>query len=166
MTSDQNEPLLAQYGSDDEGLEHKFPRAWEPSLLESRWRQNIAVHGTLILLYTVISAMVVYRYTSLPDASSSCIRSNTIPIPFTTHPVTFHNLSQTRYAGDKPKQDLDAAWEDLLRPMNMRFTKEELESANQHSVALPEGGGYLRWFGVFHVLHCTVRPSAQVTPVE
>jgi hypothetical protein len=62
----------------------------------------------------------------------------------------------TPYAGDKPKKDLDAAWERLMKPMNMRFSKSELELVHQDSVPLPEGGGYLGWFGVFHNLHCVV----------
>ena len=62
----------------------------------------------------------------------------------------------TPYAGDKPKEDLDTAWEKLMKPMNMRFTKSELDLVNQDSVHLPEGGGYLGWFGVFHNLHCVV----------
>jgi hypothetical protein len=41
--------------------------------------------------------------------------------------------------------------------MNMRFSQEEFNHVNQKSVALPEGGGYLGWFGVFHSLHCVVR---------
>lgn len=43
--------------------------------------------------------------------------------------------------------------------MNMRFSKQELERVNQDSVALPQGGGYLGWYGVFHELHCVVRIS-------
>lgn len=60
------------------------------------------------------------------------------------------------YAGEKPETDLEISWKDLLRPMNMRFSQEELNLMNQDSVALPEGGGYLGWFGVFHNLHCVV----------
>ena len=65
----------------------------------------------------------------------------------------------TPYAGDKPKEDLDTAWEALLKPMNMRFSENELRSTNQASVSLPEEGGYLGWFGVFHSLHCVVSLS-------
>ena len=75
--------------------------------------------------------------------------------------VVFHNLSQTPFAGEKSKEDLEKAWKDLMEPMNMRFTKEELESVNQESVELPENGGYMGWFGVFHQLHCIVRKPTQ-----
>ena len=43
--------------------------------------------------------------------------------------------------------------------MHMRVSREELRKDNQESVALPEGGGYLSWMGVFHELHCIVRIS-------
>jgi len=38
--------------------------------------------------------------------------------------------------------------------MHIRVTEAELRRDNQDSVALPEGGGYLGWLGVFHELHC------------
>jgi len=80
----------------------------------------------------------------------------TIPVDFSFKPTTFHNLSRTRYAGDKSEESLKESWDSLLKPMNMRFSQEELDIVNQESVALPEGGGYLGWFGVFHSLHCVV----------
>ena len=71
--------------------------------------------------------------------------------------MVFHNLSQTPFAGDKPVEDVEKAWKGLMEPMNMRFTKDELESVDQASVEMPENGGYMGWFGVFHQLHCVVR---------
>lgn len=59
------------------------------------------------------------------------------------------------FAG-KPSPALDASWDELLAPMNIRVTKAELERENLASVALTEGGGYLGWIGAFHQLHCIV----------
>ncbi|PVH94787.1 hypothetical protein DM02DRAFT_538705, partial [Periconia macrospinosa] len=72
------------------------------------------------------------------------------------------NLSQTKYAGKKPEDVLKGAWDDLLKPMNMRFTQDELVKVNQESVALPEGGGYLGG----HVHHCIelLRQEAMCQP--
>ena len=67
----------------------------------------------------------------------------------------FQNLSDSPYAGT-PSPDIEAAWTDLLSPMHIRITEAELRRDNQDSVALPEGGGYLGWLGVFHELHCIV----------
>ena len=68
---------------------------------------------------------------------------------------TFHNLSRSRFAG-KPSPEIDATWEELLAPMNIRVTKAELDSENVESIPLAEGGGYLSWIGVFHQVHCIV----------
>ena len=67
----------------------------------------------------------------------------------------FQNLSDSPYAG-RPSPAIEAAWSDLLAPMHIRVTEAELRRDNQDSVALPEGGGYLGWLGVFHELHCVV----------
>lgn len=40
--------------------------------------------------------------------------------------------------------------------MHFRVSGVELQRDNQESVALPEGGEYLGWMGVFHELHCIV----------
>ena len=42
--------------------------------------------------------------------------------------------------------------------MHIRVSEAELRRDNQESVALTEGGGFLGWMGVFHGLHCVVRP--------
>ena len=70
-------------------------------------------------------------------------------------PMVFRNLTNNRYAGE-PSKELDAAWNDLMAPMHIRVTAEELQQDNQESVQLKEGGGYLGWLGVFHELHCIV----------
>ena len=72
-------------------------------------------------------------------------------------PITFRNLTNNPYAG-KPNADIDGAWDELMAPMHIRVTGEELLRDNQESVALPEAGGYLGWLGAFHELHCIVSP--------
>ncbi|KAL8669384.1 MAG: hypothetical protein Q9168_006020 [Polycauliona sp. 1 TL-2023] len=66
---------------------------------------------------------------------------------------TFHNLSQSPFTG-KPSPAIDASWDDLLAPMNIRVIKAELDGENVDSIALPEGGRYLSWITAFHQLHC------------
>jgi hypothetical protein len=75
--------------------------------------------------------------------------------------MIFHNLTNNPYAG-RPNTDIDAAWDELMAPMHIRVTANELSHDHQESVALPEAGGYLGWLGAFHELHCIVRtlPSA------
>ncbi|KAI4157958.1 MAG: hypothetical protein LQ342_007884 [Letrouitia transgressa] len=65
----------------------------------------------------------------------------------------FQTLSQSPFAGE-PSPEVDASWDELLAPMNIRVTKEELISENLESVALTEGGGYLSWTATYHQLHC------------
>lgn len=67
----------------------------------------------------------------------------------------FHNLTNNPYAG-RPDKAIDSAWDELMAPMHIRVTAEELARDNQESIGLTEGGGYLGWLGVFHELHCIV----------
>lgn len=49
----------------------------------------------------------------------------------------------------------------------MRVYGDELSPSRQSSVDLPERGGSLAWFGVFHELHCIVRmPNSLVASVH
>ena len=77
-------------------------------------------------------------------------------LAFQTSKTMFWNLSQSPFAG-QPSPEIDSAWDNLLAPMHMRVSIEELRRDNQESVLLTEGGGYLGWMGVFHELHCVVR---------
>ncbi|KAF2791435.1 hypothetical protein K505DRAFT_248952 [Melanomma pulvis-pyrius CBS 109.77] len=154
--AEQSEPFLRRYSSDEEEL--KSDNTYEQSRQASQWysKRNLCIHATLILLYTLLSLVTIKWQATSVCKNDIQTRGNTIPIPTIPKPTTFHNLSMTPFAGDKPKEDLDNAWETLLKPMNMRFSEEELRSTNQESVSLPEEGGYLGWFGVFHSLHCVV----------
>lgn len=69
--------------------------------------------------------------------------------------TVFKNLTANRFAGP-PTPEIDAAWDALLEPVNLRVSENELQRAGQSSVALLEGGGYLAWLQSFHEIHCIV----------
>ena len=79
--------------------------------------------------------------------------------------MIFPNLSQTPYAGP-PSLEIDAAWDNLASYKLMRVSSEEMRRNNQMSIALPEGGGYLGWMGVFHELHCIVRQFKRICRIR
>jgi len=65
------------------------------------------------------------------------------------------NSNESLYAG-QPSMELDKAWHELLKPINIRVSTEELKKINQTSLKLPDGSGYLAQLGAFHELHCVV----------
>lgn len=83
-------------------------------------------------------------------------------LSFQTSKTVFYNLSQSPFAGP-PSPEIDSAWNNLLAPMYMRVSREELRRDDQESVQLPEGGGYLAWMGAFHELHCLVCRQSSMT---
>ena len=70
-------------------------------------------------------------------------------------PTTYTDFEVSPFAGP-PSPEVDRAWHDLLSKITIRVSREELERSNQSSVALPKGGGYMAWLGVYHQLHCIV----------
>ncbi|KAF1956048.1 hypothetical protein CC80DRAFT_414309, partial [Byssothecium circinans] len=156
MASEQSAPFLPKTESEDGEDAFHYQRKKSRS---DRWfsARSCYLHGGLVLCYTIFSFLIIsWQLRTDRRVAQDHDLGHAIPVEFTFKPTIFHNLSSTPYAGDKPEDDLKAAWEDLLQPMNMRFSQEEIDAVNQESVALPEGGGYLGWFGVFHSLHCVV----------
>jgi hypothetical protein len=74
-------------------------------------------------------------------------------------PVVWSNENWSPFSGAAPNKSIDAAWEELLAPMNMRATTEELAADERESVALVENGGHLVWLEAFHEIHCVVTSS-------
>ncbi|KAK0702005.1 hypothetical protein B0T26DRAFT_735537 [Lasiosphaeria miniovina] len=120
----------------------KSPRRW--------WLYAGLVQLLLIACYTAVSLTVI-RATidldSVPDIHA--FAGLAVKYKFRL----YDNFVNSPYGGE-PTAASDAAWHDLLNNMSVRVTAEELEAHGQTSVALPEGGGYLAWLGVFHELHC------------
>ncbi|CAI6312384.1 unnamed protein product [Periconia digitata] len=58
-----------------------------------------------------------------------------------------------------PRPELDKAWHDLLEPMTIKVTAEELEkfSEGDTSIALRDGSGYIAEMAAYHELHCNKR---------
>ena len=164
----------------------KFHTPKIPSPLRRTGLHPFIIHGTLIAVYTLILlfSLLLLRSQRCVLLLPPC-KKKEFPLPFlfrsfpflscnstllirilaikasvddlnrqyTT--TRFRNLTGNPYAG-LPSDEIDAAWATLLAPMHLRVTTQELERDNQVSVALPEGGGYLAWMGVFHELHCVV----------
>ncbi|KAL9074016.1 MAG: hypothetical protein Q9157_004542 [Trypethelium eluteriae] len=144
----EDEPFIPAEHITKEEATQRRPREPQQKTWWTFIKTHVAVHCIVIGIYT-ITAVLIVRY-----HIKSCARPSAFDnLIFRYTDTTFHNLSQSPYTGP-PSQENEAAWENLLAPMHMRVSTEELRRANQESVNLPEGGGYLGWMGVFHELHC------------
>ncbi|KAF2233440.1 hypothetical protein EV356DRAFT_533666 [Viridothelium virens] len=162
----EDEPFIPAEHITKEEATQRRPREPQQKTWWTFIKTHVAVHCIVIGIYTVTAVLIV-RY-----HIKSCARPSAFDnLIFRYTDTTFHNLSQSPYTGP-PSQENEAAWENLLAPMHMRVSTEELRRANQESVNLPEGGGYLGWMGVFHELHCikmlreahyNARPSESLT---
>ena len=142
------------------------------------WTKFLCLQALLLAVYSITTAIVVrsFRYKA---AQYNCKyfqpldgvdQLNIFKAPLADLKIEytqsiFHNLSHSPFAG-APSAKIDASWEVLLAPMNIRVSEAELQHESLRSVALPEGGGYLSWLGAFHQLHCIVRCSIGICANE
>lgn len=110
-------------------------------------RKGFLVHTLFIIMYGFISVAVIRTYTNQVELSGVLGR------PHSWRPQLYDKLKDNIFAGP-PSPQLDIAWQNSLKNINIRVSKTELETAHQKSIELPEGGGYLSWLGAFHELHC------------
>ncbi|CAI6332296.1 unnamed protein product [Periconia digitata] len=97
-----------------------------------------------VLLYILIGPKIEPRATALHPINALNIQ----------HVAwSYDDFEQSPYSG-KPRASLEKEWHRLLEGTTIRVSEEELRASNQSSVALPEGGGYMAWLGVYHELHC------------
>ncbi|MCJ1246597.1 hypothetical protein MMC30_003806 [Trapelia coarctata] len=57
----------------------------------------------------------------------------------------------------EPREEFDNAWHDLLSPMVIRITKDELRDLGEKSIGLVDGSGFIAEMAAFHELHCIKR---------
>ncbi|KAI4225433.1 MAG: hypothetical protein L6R36_003917 [Xanthoria steineri] len=148
MASEQ-EPFLAV---EEEEKVAPTTKAQYPRRPSSRWTSCasfLLAQLALLAVYAIVTVWVISRH----DLKVSSYSSSLYDLKIESVRETFHNLSRSRFAGE-PSPEIDATWDELLAPMNIRVTKAELDHENVESVALPEGGGYLSWIRAFHQLHC------------
>ncbi|CAO1605803.1 hypothetical protein XANCAGTX0491_009309 [Xanthoria calcicola] len=149
MASEQ-EPFLAVKDEEDlQPTEPEAPRHRRSNRTWTTWTIYLLAQTVLLMLCAAGTVWMVRLHDSRVSNYGASLHDAKLEFA----PKTFHNLSRSRFAGE-PSPEIDATWDELLAPMNIRVTKAELDSENVESVVLPEGGGYLSWIGAFHQLHC------------
>lgn len=136
----------------------------------------VLIHVSVIVAYTMLFAFMVQELKPKPSTSlhrklsflRSKYRAHRLLLTAIANlmvsyvPVTYTDFEESAFAGP-PSPSVDKAWHDLLEKTTIRVAGEELKRSNQSSVALPAGGGYMAWLGVYHQLHCIVRRTANET---
>ncbi|KAG4436217.1 hypothetical protein IFR05_008313 [Cadophora sp. M221] len=110
------------------------------------------LHVVLILVYTS-----VYLLSSNRDAN---VDSLGIPYMEKVFEVNPHlNQSTARIYTGEPSEELENAWNKLLKNANIRVPEEEIKRLDrlENSVRFTDGSGYFGQMTVFHHLHCIKR---------
>ena len=140
------EPFL----STEEVYETPRPQAPQSPLQTWRkWTLFTLLQLSFLLIYTGATIWTIQEYKSRHDKGGyECTHRTSSPsqpqspialTEKTTAPIldlslqytqnTFHNLSRSPFAGS-PSAQIDASWDELLAPMNIRVSKAELQREN------------------------------------
>jgi hypothetical protein len=63
MAAESSEPFLSRYSSDEADMQKEFGQTTSRSSQRRLWMHNLVLHGVLILLYTLVTALVLKAYT-------------------------------------------------------------------------------------------------------
>ncbi|KAI1178234.1 hypothetical protein F4777DRAFT_130811 [Nemania sp. FL0916] len=131
--------------------------------------QYTAAHGVLYLIQLLLLAVNVSFFIS----NAACLRGSgyehsddhrlertfspaEVALKYVAVEELTNEQSSSPYTGE-PRAELDQAWSKLLRSTLLRMTNEEMIRMNKTSLALLDGGGYVGYLEVFHMLHCLKR---------
>ncbi|KAI9729775.1 MAG: hypothetical protein M1818_008389 [Claussenomyces sp. TS43310] len=107
----------------------------------SRWfcgtKASLLVHFLLILTYTAISYGVIKLNSNELEDPPNAQAIEFLSVKHDPQPYEIYESS--RFSGP-PGPEVDEAWRQLLQPMAIRVSKQELIRNNRTSVNLPNGG--------------------------
>ncbi|KAF2260274.1 hypothetical protein CC78DRAFT_501936 [Lojkania enalia] len=98
------------------------------------------------------------------QAAASCARPQLIYSPATEalryeKKRLWRDIDGPNPFSGSPRPELDKAWHDILDPITIKVTADELFqfAEGDSSIALKDGSGYIAEMGVYHELHCVKR---------
>ncbi|KAK8055066.1 hypothetical protein PG993_000293 [Apiospora rasikravindrae] len=131
-------------------------RAWK-SASRSPWCGLAPLLGLLLVLSNGIW-LLYYEVLRLDQ----CLRPKLIYSPATTsisyeRTTLWRSIEQDNVFTGDPRDELDEAWRNLVKPMTIKITAQELQQLGESSIAMKDGSGYIAELAVFHELHCIKR---------
>ncbi|OTA92756.1 hypothetical protein M434DRAFT_31513 [Hypoxylon sp. CO27-5] len=131
------------------------------SSLPKSSRHIFSSTGTLGLFLALLFSNVLWLINYV-TAGNTCIRPKLIYSPATSS-ISYERIELWRsiepsnvYTGE-PREELDEAWRELIKPMAIKISAQELAQLGESSIAFKDGSGYLAEMAVFHELHCIKR---------
>ncbi|KAI0183598.1 hypothetical protein EV127DRAFT_486944 [Xylaria flabelliformis] len=125
-----------------------------------RWSSFNSMSYALMFLIILSNGVWWINYAS--TVAKPCIRPKLIYSP-ATQSISYKKVELFRsiedgniYTGE-PREELDKAWSELIKPMAIKITAQELALLGKSSIAFNDGSGYLAEMAVFHELHCIKR---------
>ncbi|KAI2768967.1 hypothetical protein F4815DRAFT_489823 [Daldinia loculata] len=129
----------------------------------TRLPQHMTSNTTaLVLGLMLILSNGLWLINYVNSTGDACIRPKLIYSPATSS-ISYERTKLWRsiesgnvYTGE-PREELDKAWSELVKPMAIKISAHELAQLGEKSIAFKDGSGYLAEMAVFHELHCIKR---------
>ncbi|KAH8896285.1 hypothetical protein GQ53DRAFT_819403 [Thozetella sp. PMI_491] len=148
-----------------------------PSLTAAKkgqqWNMFTCIHIYIFLLHVIVLVGVVVLPICKPGTVDYLIEHKRSWSPvnkFVEFEANGDNAldhsKHSKYSGP-PSTEQEHAWDDLMRPLHFRASREELLKAGEdlHNAVELADGGYIAVLGVYHELHCLVsspRPFSKI----
>ncbi|KAF2864797.1 hypothetical protein BDV95DRAFT_680743 [Massariosphaeria phaeospora] len=93
------------------------------------------------------------------ELGASCVRPQLVWSPGTAaieyeRVVLNRSIESENVFAGKRTQAMDDAWAELIKPMALKISNDELARLGETSISFADGSGYLAEMAVFHELHC------------
>ncbi|KAG9236804.1 hypothetical protein BJ875DRAFT_203897 [Amylocarpus encephaloides] len=136
--------------------EEKRDRDIAPTTVR-KWRRHFLYLIVPALIFSNLFTVVKWR----EAYSNACIRpqltySPTKSITTYERKTLWRDIDNNVFTGS-PRPEFDKAWHELLSPMVIRITNDELKTLHKPSLALLDGSGFIAETAAYHELHCIKR---------
>ncbi|KAI1177096.1 hypothetical protein F4777DRAFT_543731 [Nemania sp. FL0916] len=142
--------LLARNESEEEFHEESIRR--KPST--TAWK----LHGSLILIYTVVYIIALVATTRIGSSENDDNNAVNLPLPDRTALIwsgrKFPTAIEDNPFTGAPRPELDEAWHNLLQNDNIRVPRLYLEELNLTTIYTLDGSEGIASLSVYHSLHC------------
>ncbi|KAF2678695.1 hypothetical protein K458DRAFT_422929 [Lentithecium fluviatile CBS 122367] len=130
-----------------------------PSSARRRFPSSLNIVLFVLIVLSNGAWWISINSRSAQESESSCIRPQLVWSPGTAA-IEYERVvlnrsieSENVFAGKRTKA-MDEAWAELIKPMALKISKEELERLGETSISFRDGSGFLAEMAVFHELHC------------
>lgn len=158
-------PLHTDTGKeDDDGSEVGELRHGPLTSIRTSWKLQVAILALILSNITFASLWLKSWVDGAPPLASDCRRPRLTYSPADSairyeKKRLWRDIDGPNPFTGKPRPEFDQAWRDIIAPITIKVSGEELVrfSEGDSTIAFKDGSGYIAEMGMYHELHCVKR---------